>query len=217
MSFAKGQEFLRSKGISLVNHRVPDELLERMKQFDERKSTPDIVIPSKLPHPSEYKLPVIPEEYKYNHRIPEGVLQQLVRNFKPPRSISILVQPEAFSKFNCYVSLPLSNGRNFFTSASAPMDTGAPYGGLIYAVDDPCALAIQGDWLESAHSFTLCDFADVEIAGHIYSRITIVRYKGWSCVNPGDRDPVIGGHLLARLAVSFVGLEVSASNGTVAS
>jgi len=203
-----------------VHKTIPKEKLATQIELNNKRKKPSSTEIPAPPGVSEADTcPVIPEKYKsmipdnrQRRTIPKDTLEKLMRTYKAPRTVSILVQPDTFAVFDCYVNIMVLHNKQFFTCARAAMDTGAPCGGLIYAVDDPRALAIDGVWEESLQSYHLLEYASAEIAGNIYENITIVRHKAWSYANEGDREPIIGGHLLARLAVSFIGLEMSAES-----
>lgn len=91
--------------------------------------------------------------------------------------------------------------------AHAALDSGAPVGGLIY-VDYPRMLSVCVSWTESPHNFYMERFMDVEMAGHVFSEVLIVRHKHWNFAD--YPEPVIGGHLLTKFALSLVGSEVLA-------
>jgi len=97
---------------------------------------------------------------------------------------------------------------SFYSKGVADVDTGAPYAGLVYAIDHPDIMKANAKWFETQYYFLMERFAEVEIAGNVFSKIAIMRAKAWRFAN-GHTRPALGGHLLEKLAVSFIGGKIS--------
>jgi len=106
-----------------------------------------------------------------------------------------------------YASIPSGHERSFYTKGLADLDTGAPFGGLVYARDDPTIVLANATWEETDLYFIMNRFADVELYGDVFTKMLVLRAKSWSYA--AHKRPVIAGLLLERLAISLIGAKVA--------